>query len=990
MLQQQRADENDAAYLSVVAREFRRRIVLVDRVKDGIEYKNVFDGREAVDKLLSIIPAQYRQQRDLALRIGRALGAQRFFHDVNYESRLIDTDAEIYQFYDENDYFSSNSSDDTSSVIVSAGTMTTASSNMSDLSSVTMLRDGDAIAAAAAAGRTDIEDDDDEEAETWTTAPAAGLPTGVFTELTQCYVPLCSTRPGPCYSAVCPKRVPKPRRRPESIDANLTRSTTHAYLREQEQELWMNTVSKQIFESVSPMERKRQEVIFELAQTEAYFVRELEYVNKMWIKPLRRKDIISADRREKFINKVFCNIMTIHEVNLRFLSALRARQSEGPIVAQIGDVVLDFVVNLEPFLLYGSRQHEAKYMVDMERATNPKFRSFAEETERHSSSRRLELDGYLTKPTTRLSRYTLILDAILKCTPAEHPDQTNIPKATDTIKRFLTRVNEENGKAKNRFDLDRIEQKLLFKTEKVDLHLADENRQFIKQVKLRKAPNPDSPEYHLLLFDHYLVITKIKYIKRHERYVVKRRPIPLELLDVSLQQTSPPRRSSSILMQVGPSTYHNPGVATRPSVDLNRDDANGTATLADPLAPSRLGYPITFQHLGRRGSGSITLFASVYPILKLWVDQIKVQQATKFKYRPIFAIVPAIQQHRFLLEMKVNHLVTFNDGQQYVMATDQGLFVGHTGESSKPQKVLSLDKITQVQVLEEAQLLLLLANGTLWEYGLDVVNGRPEDQPEGRRIQAHVPHFHVGTSLDRKLVCVPRVSPLTSTITTFEPSRPQELLKSKRFFGKLVRGPASGIHLRRFRDYYIPDEAWSVELSTTQLRITCPRGVVMVDLESSQPQQMLNHADKSLSFVTEREKDESRMSIRPPVKHIAVFRTPRGDHLVCYDEYAFYIDSKGNRVYRNFRIEFEGAPEAFAFMYPYVIAFDPDFIEVRHVITGELEQIIRGHQIQCINNGHKSETPNIYGVMTDPVKPSFQNVFQLKPLFDDALVSSLL
>ena len=47
---------------------------------------------------------------------------------------------------------------------------------------------------------------------------------------------------------------------------------------------------------------------------------------------------------------------------------------------------------------------------------------------------------------------------------------------------------------------------------------------------------------------------------------------------------------------------------------------------------------------------------------------------------------------------------------------------------------------------------------------------------------------------------------------------------------------------------------------------------------------MLNPADKSLSFVTDRENDTPRMSIRSSsVKHIAVFRTPRGDHLVCYD-----------------------------------------------------------------------------------------------------------
>lgn len=77
------------------------------------------------------------------------------------------------------------------------------------------------------------------------------------------------------------------------------------------------------------------------------------------------------------------------------------------------------------------------------------------------------MDGYLSKPTARLGRYTLFLDAILKHTPPDNPDRVNIPKATDIIKQFLTRVNEENGKAKNRFDLERIDQKLLFKADKV-------------------------------------------------------------------------------------------------------------------------------------------------------------------------------------------------------------------------------------------------------------------------------------------------------------------------------------------------------------------------------------------------------------------------------------------------------------------------------------------------------------------------------------------
>jgi hypothetical protein len=46
-----------------------------------------------------------------------------------------------------------------------------------------------------------------------------------------------------------------------------------------------------------------------------------------------------------------------------------------------------------------------------------------------------------------------------------------------------------------------------------------------------------------------------------------------------------------------------------------------------------------------------------------------------------------------------------------------------------------------------------------------------------------------------------------------------------------------------------------------------------------------------------------------------------------------FIDRKGNRLFPEFLIEWEGMPESFAFSYPYVMAFDPSFIEVRNIHT---------------------------------------------------------
>lgn len=47
--------------------------------------------------------------------------------------------------------------------------------------------------------------------------------------------------------------------------------------------------------------------------------------------------------------------------------------------------------------------------------------------------------------------------------------------------------------------------------------------------------------------------------------------------------------------------------------------------------------------------------------------------------------------------------------------------------------------------------------------------------------------------------------------------------------------------------------------------------------------ELLNPADKSLSFIIEREKEPTSLNLRQSIKRIAIFRTPRNHYFVCYD-----------------------------------------------------------------------------------------------------------
>jgi hypothetical protein len=171
---------------------------------------------------------------------------------------------------------------------------------------------------------------------------------------------------------------------------------------------------------------------------------------------------------------------------------------------------------------------------------------------------------------------------------------------------------------------------------------------------------------------------------------------------------------------------------------------------------------------------------------------------------------------------------------------EDGVYAGKNDPGAAVHKVLHLDRVTHLHVIEEFQMLLVLSDKTLWQYVLtDVMNGKlgQHSQPPGRRIQTNVPFFHVGTCLNRTLVCIPKVSPLKSVITMLEPCKPQAMTEKKpssllkRLVPTTPTISSTDVYLKKFKECYIPCEAWAVELSTTKLWITGHRGIMLVDMQ---------------------------------------------------------------------------------------------------------------------------------------------------------------
>ncbi|KAJ8109302.1 hypothetical protein ONZ43_g6174 [Nemania bipapillata] len=784
------------AILSRVAECFRQKIIVGDRTKNELTYKNAFSGSEAVDVLSYIIRTT---DRNLALLLGRALDAQKFFHDVT---------------------------------------------------------------------------------ETLMDEPEDKPPVnGVFVLLSECYSPTCLKK---------------------DQDAILNDDADQT----DEQKLWINTVPKEVAESVSDREKKRQEVISEICYTERDFVKDLEYLRDFWILPLRSKGSpIPMASRERVVQHIFSNVIdhpSIHSVSSRFARALTERQQRTHIVKNIGDIFLEIAPQFEPFILYGSKQLEAKFEFENERSNNPYFSKFVDEIERRKESRKLELNGYLTKPTTRLARYPLLLENVLKYTEDGNPDKEDIPKVLVMIRDLLSRVNAESGKAENRFNLRRLHEQLKFRpNDKVDLKLTDDGRELVFKTQFKKTPT-DPTDITAFLFDHAVLLVRIKQQPgKPEEVKTYRRPIPLELLSI--------KEMDEVIPQSG---------VKRTSSTLPFRGGNTDKKTSE-------GWPVTFRHLGRNYYEQV-LYASNQAARQKWLEFIDAAQQ-RLRARGDFFNVTILSQNFFSANNLVNTVTPYDGGRKLIYGTDHGIYVSdRKAKDSQPRRVIEAQHVTQVDVLEEYGLLLVLSNKSLQSYPLAALDpNEPALAKRPKKIQSGCIFFKTGICLGRHLVCCAKPSALSTTIKVYEPNDSMTKGKKQKGFGKMFN--AGQDELKAFKEFYIPTEASSVHFLKSKLCVACVKGFEVVSLETLETQSLLDQADTSLDFVARKE----------GVKPVHIERL-NGEFLLNYTDFSFFVNRNGWRARPEWRIDWEGMPQSFALSYPWILAFEPNFIELRNIENGAI------------------------------------------------------
>ncbi|CAG8438590.1 10628_t:CDS:10 [Funneliformis caledonium] len=904
----------DPALLSNIALAFRATVNLGTHVKGALEYPESFTGIDAVNTIYSLLPCDI--PRRVALSMARSLEAQLYFHSINWAtiSVINDNKDEVYAFLNP------------------------------DPGSQTLW-----------------EWDED-------------FPTGVFPAVSKCYSPRCGIDGKGCYSRTCSNYVPgvneiKPDpslipSTPVDLVAGPTDSQVQAA--SQEQRTWISSVPKEILDSVSKDEKKRQEIIFETIYTEDDYVKDLDLLDTLYVQGLRSSPtpIIPPPDLDNFIQDVFYNVFEIRKHNKVMLGRLQKLQKENYVVNNIGEIFLECALEFgNDYVTYNGNFPHADNTIKIEKARNPEFKRFLEQCTRKPEARKLDFRHFVQRPTQRLQRYTLLLEQIIKYTADDNHDKKVLENALQKIRELCRESDNRVHEAEKRLRIVELERKLVKKNNDrcPELKLSDPNRQLIFKGELQKKADLGLEwlDLYVFLFDHYLVMTKPKKGADGE-------PIPLDMLIVD---------SGSDIVQPNKSTFFpNLGSALDNRKRTNSMGQNSPATplvaVTDLEAPENLLsrpslHSFTILHIGRNG-GTYQLFADSANTRRMWKDKIAEAQ-TKLQLskasQQVFELftlndatfgtasiaTPGGSHSTNASKVKVTCSVPFVTPEKRNMVaigTEDGVWMGFGGETKTFRPVLTgIGNVMQMAVLEEFGIFVVLVDKALWAYSLESLipsststNTSGRTQTRQRLASSNIQYFNVGTIRDRTFLVFMKKKGLESHFKVLEP------------IGTTGQ------------------QSYSVNFLRSRLCVTCTRGFEIVNLESLQNGTIPDLSHPQFSNIARR-CDNSK-----PLGMFRLDESYSNEFLLCYDEIFFYVDKHGE-LSRTTVVPWEGKPEAVALQLPYVIGFNPLFIEIRDVHNGELCQVIPGKNLRCLNDNSSGRNA-IHAVMQHPFNDT-QYVFQL-------------
>ncbi|CAF1464097.1 unnamed protein product [Adineta steineri] len=194
---------------------------------------------------------------------------------------------------------------------------------------------------------------------------------------------------------------------------------------------------------------------------------------------------------------------------------------------RIGDVLCSYLPYMaDAYFQYCNRHSQANKYLQSKMTLNKEFSTYLKIFQYKTGG--LSLNGFLTKPIQRVTRYPLLIEKILKHTPINHPDYKFIQKAFDCARQLNERIDTQICEQENSLRLNWLQQHFIFHTDEdssADGYIFDELVKFNSRTKYHTQRQlllhgfivkmPSGRELLVFLFNDFLLFATMKSSSSH-------------------------------------------------------------------------------------------------------------------------------------------------------------------------------------------------------------------------------------------------------------------------------------------------------------------------------------------------------------------------------------------------------------------------------------------------------------------------------------------
>ncbi|XP_055854909.1 uncharacterized protein LOC129918418 isoform X2 [Episyrphus balteatus] len=289
---------------------------------------------------------------------------------------------------------------------------------------------------------------------------------------------------------------------------------------------WSSNIAAEVLAALTDAEKKRQEIINEIYQTERSHVRTLKLLEGIFMRPLQECGVLPHDHLHLLFPPA---LLSLKELHSSFEQKLKLRRLEhNHIVQHVGDLLAGMFDGQSGEEL---REHAAKFCARQQialealkekRRKDENLQRFLTKAESHRACRRLQLKDLLPTVLQRLTKYPLLFENLYKITkrvvPDDHVEAEAVQRALDYSKRILVDVNQAVKIAEDAHKLQTIQRKLDRSTfDKEEFRNLDLTQlKLIHDGGLTMKKNPGT-QLHGLLFENMLLLLT----KQDDKYALK-------------------------------------------------------------------------------------------------------------------------------------------------------------------------------------------------------------------------------------------------------------------------------------------------------------------------------------------------------------------------------------------------------------------------------------------------------------------------------------